>query len=79
VAIEVIVDIDDCTVPESGCFSAGAPVTIATAESLAESQTVFGRHHVVKHRVDCAGKEVETPCNICTLVILLLLHLLTST
>lgn len=62
----VVVYIDDSGVPEGRCFSTGAPVRTVTTQGLAESQAVLGGHDVVKHRVDRARKEVETPCNICT-------------
>jgi hypothetical protein len=62
----VSIDIDDCCIPESGHLSVTATIIWATAKSLAEGQTVLDRHHVIKHRVYCAGEEVETSCNILT-------------
>jgi hypothetical protein len=60
----VRVYVNNCGVPESRCFPVGTTVSLTTAKSLSESQAILGRHHVVKHRVDCAGEKVETPCNI---------------
>jgi hypothetical protein len=62
----VSIDIDNCCIPESGYFSVTATISWVTAKSLAEGQAVLDRHHVVKHRVHCAGEEVETSCNILT-------------
>jgi hypothetical protein len=68
-AIQVRVHVDNCGVPESRRFSVGATISLTTAKCFLESQAILGRHHIVKHRVDCAGKEVETSCNIGILVI----------
>jgi hypothetical protein len=61
--IQVRVHVDNCGVPESRRFSVGATVSLTTAKCFPESQAILGRHHIVKHRVDCARKEVETSCN----------------
>jgi hypothetical protein len=68
-AIQVRVHVNNCCIPESRCFFVGATVSLTTAKCFPESQAILGRHHIVKHRVDCAGKEVETSCNIGKLVI----------
>jgi hypothetical protein len=60
----VSIDIDKCCILESGCLSVTATISWATAKGLAEGQAILDRHHIVKHRVHCAGEEVETPCNI---------------
>jgi hypothetical protein len=68
-AIQVGVHVDNCGLPENRCFSVGAAVSLITAKCLSKSQAILGRHHAVKNRVDCAGKKVETSCNIGKLMI----------
>jgi hypothetical protein len=63
---QVSIDIYNCCISKSGCFSVTATISRATAKSLAEGQAVLDGHHVIKHRVHGAGEEIETPCNILT-------------
>jgi hypothetical protein len=62
--IQMSVNIHNCCVSVSRGFSGAATTQWATTKSLAEGHTVLDRHHIVEHRVHCAGEVVETPCKI---------------
>lgn len=60
--IQMSVNIHNCCISVCRTLSRAATIQLATAKGLAEGQAVLDGHHIVKHRVHCAGEVVETTC-----------------